>query len=151
MTTLNDILNTQSYIKNATGVGTKMHVLLQHIVIDGDIVHGNQDIIQKIKSNPELVRFFTPKSRTEVPIAGTVNGRFVSRRIDRLNIDDENRVIDILDYKTDVNPDAFYLSYVAQISEYAQLLRATYPAYTINCYILWTHDFSLEKIVCKQV
>ena len=148
MTMLNEILMTKNNEKHATDNGTKMHKLLQYVVIDS-VEHGDCDLVQRIKNNPDIARFFKLTAKTEVPIAGTVNGRFVSRRIDRLCIDDNNKQIDIIDYKTDISRDAFYSVYIAQIREYVALLRAIYPEYQINAYILWTHDFSLEKICLK--
>ena len=56
---------------------------------------------------------------------------------------------DIIDYKTDVNRDTFYALYVAQVREYVMLLGMIYPEYKIDAYILWIHDFSLEKIGLK--
>ena len=84
--------------------------------------------------------------KTEVPIAGTINGRFISRRIDRLFTDDENKRVYVLDYKTDTDRAAFHDKYVEQINEYKTLLRDIYPNYEIRGYILWLHDFSVEEI-----
>lgn len=149
MTTLNNILTTADHTKFATDAGTKMHTILQHIVISDNISNGDAEIISRIKSNPDILRFFGPDSRTEVPIAGTTNGRFVSRRLDRMVIDPVAQTIAILDYKTDTDRTALHNKYVAQIREYAALLRAIYPTYKITGHILWTHDFSLENIPLK--
>jgi hypothetical protein len=146
MTTLNDILKTKTQTKQATDTGTKTHLLLQHIVIDNDIEQGNETIVKKIKQNPVLIQFFNKDSKTEVPIAGTINRKFISRRIDRLNINKNKKHIDIIDYKTDTNPEVYRALYITQVREYTQLLKATHPDFTISTYILWTHDFSLEKI-----
>ena len=148
MTTLNEILVAKNNEKHATDNGTKMHKLLQYVVVDG-VEHGDCDLVQRIKNNPDVARFFKSTAKTEVPIAGTINGQFVSRRIDRLCIDDANKRIDVIDYKTDVNRDMFYGTYIGQIREYVALLRAVYPDYQIDAYILWTHDFLLEKISVK--
>lgn len=151
MTTLNEILSARTVAKYATESGTKMHTLLQHIVIDDKVERGDAELVSKIKRIPELVPFFSASSRTEVPVAGTINGRFVSRRIDRLCINHKQKHIDIIDYKTDIDHDKFYSQYSTQLREYCELLRAIYPDYSISAYILWTHDFSLEKIAYKQV
>ena len=151
MTTLNEILDRQSREKYATDAGVLMHKKMQHVVIDNGIEQGDVALISKIKNNPEISRFFNRAAKTEVPLAGMISGKFVSRRIDRLCVDDERKHIDIVDYKTDVNHDAFYAMYVAQVREYVALLGMIYPEYKIDAYILWTHDFSLEKICSKQV
>lgn len=151
MTTLNELLKQQENVKHATDTGTRMHNMLQRIIIDDNCISGDNILIQKIKNIPQLSVMFNCDSRTEAPIAGTINNRFISRRIDRLNINHNNKHIDILDYKTDVNHEIFYTKYIEQIREYAQLLRAIYTDYSISGYILWTHDFSLEKIDIKHV
>ena len=148
MTILNEILVAKNNEKHATDNGTKMHKLLQRVVVD-DVEHGDCELVRCIKNNPDIARFFKATAKTEVPIAGTINGQFVSRRIDRLCIDDANKRIDVIDYKTDVNRDVFYATYIGQIREYVALLRAIYPDYQIGAYILWTHDFLLEKISVK--
>lgn len=146
MTTLNDILSAHDRTNFATSRGTQTHARLQNIVIDGANTRGDFELIQQIKSRPELLPFFTSTAGTEVPIAGTINNRFISRRIDRLVIDDTTKTIKILDYKTDANRAIFCDKYMIQLREYAHLLRAIYPGYKISAYILWTHDFSLEKV-----
>lgn len=147
MTTLNNILSNHEQRTHATRTGTKMHTLLQHIVIDTNYQQGDDTLIQKIKQNLAIVRFFTATAKTEVPIAGFINGKFISRRIDRLLINHANKQIDIIDYKTDTNRDNYIDNYKVQLREYAQLAHKIYPSYSVNCYILWTHDFSLENII----
>lgn len=146
-TKLRDIISQTEHKKIATNTGKKMHVKMQQIVIDSAFCHGDNELCEKISQHPELTRFFAPESKTEVPIAGYINGQFISRRIDRLIIDDVNKTIDILDYKTDTNKNEFIDKYTAQINEYATLLRDIYPQHTIHGYILWLHDFELTKIV----
>lgn len=130
----------------ATDTGRKMHARMQRIVIDGAASRGDADIRAKILENPTLAQMFSPASRTEVPIAGTINGRFVSRRIDRLLVDDKNKCVYVLDYKTDIDRTTFHDKYLEQINEYKTLLRDIYPDYEIRSYILWVHDFSVEEI-----
>jgi ATP-dependent exoDNAse (exonuclease V) beta subunit len=151
MKTLHEIISEQTRTKYATKCGTDMHTQLQRITIDETGDAGNPDLINKIKSNPQLVRFFSAQSKTEVPIAGTIKNKFISRRIDRLCIDKQKKHIDIIDYKTDTAPDAYRAKYIAQIKEYAELLSAIYLDFSIDGYILWTHDFSLEQVANKQV
>ena len=147
MMTLNNLLNTQQQTKFATDNGTKIHKQLQHVVIDNDTEQGDIKLVSRIKATPSLIRFFNKSARTEVPIAGKIKNIFISRRIDRLCIDNTTKTIEIIDYKTDIIHDKFYTTYISQIREYVTLLRAIYPEYKINAYILWIHDFSLEKIV----
>lgn len=151
MTTLHNILSVHDATQHATAHGTQMHTRLQHVVIDGDNTRGDTELVKYVCSNPELTPFFAPCARTEVPIAGTINNRFISRRIDRLVIDDTNKTIQILDYKTDTDRTAFHDKYVIQLREYARLLHAIYPDYKITAHILWIHDFSLENVPVKSL
>lgn len=147
MTTLNNILNNITQKQISTDTGTKIHTLLQHITIDNDGTKiGNVEYIHKIEQVPNLKKFFSSDSKTELPIAGTINGNFISRRIDRILINHELKTIDILDYKSDITHDKHYIKYKSQIKEYIQLFQQIYPNYQINGYILWTHDFLLEKL-----
>jgi len=144
---LTDFLNSQHSMKHATQTGTVIHLLLKNIIIDNDKEVGDTNIINQIKEYTELKRYFTSSAKTEVSIAGIINGIFISRRIDRILIDDTNKTIDCIDYKTDINKTAFIDKYAQQLNEYAQLLRSAYPGYKINGYILWIQDWQLQQIV----
>lgn len=144
--TLRDLLNQQDATKFATDAGTRAHRRMQQITIDGDTVHGDADTVARIKSFPELLPFFVANAQTEVPVAGIIRGKFVSRRIDRMVTNHDKRQILVMDYKTDVSPDRFHAAYCAQVREYMELLRAIYPEYTVLGYILWLHDFRLEAV-----
>lgn len=150
MKTLHNIISEQASTKHAKNYGTKIHNMLRHTVIDATKTSGDAEVLRKIQSTPGLSRFFCAQSKTEVPIAGTINGRFISRRIDRMHVDKNNRHIDVIDYKTDINPDANRTKYIAQINEYVNLLAAIYLDFSVDGYILWTHDFSLEQVVNKR-
>lgn len=144
---LTDFLTTQSNKQYATQSGTNMHQLLRSIVFDKDAFQGDKNIIEQIQNHPELQKFFVASARTEVPIAGYLNGIFISRRIDRLLINNETKTIDFIDYKTDLDLQPFFDKYRKQLSEYAQLLHSAYPDYKTTGYILWTHDWTLHQII----
>ena len=131
----------------ATNTGTHMHALLQHVIVDNDIESGDAEIIKTVKNRPDLLPFFVKNAQTEVPIAGNVHGHFVSRRIDRLLINHDTKIIDFIDYKTDTDKNSYVEQYKYQLKEYAELLRSAYPNYKINGYILWLHDWVLDKII----
>lgn len=139
---LRDFLDDVNRRNIATAYGTDVHNRLQNIQLDND----GDEFVCRILANPDLARLFDALSKPEVPIAGYINNKFVSRRIDRLRIDMINRTIEILDYKTDVNHDARRLHYIAQLGEYRQLMSQIYPDFQISCFILWTHDWILERI-----
>ncbi len=131
----------------ATSTGTQTHAILQHIIVDLECESGDSDIIQIIKKRPDLQPFFTKNALNEVPIAGKIRERFISRRIDKLLINKTTKTIDFIDYKTDTDKSANFDKYKNQIQEYAELLCSAYPNYKINGYILWLHDWVLDKII----
>ena len=143
---IKEIIAARDAVGFATAAGTDMHNRLGRIMIGDEVECGDVDLIAKIKANPQLAKMFCPKSMTEVPVAGIVSNRFISRRIDRLYIDDETKTVYILDYKTDVSRDLFHDKYVSQLREYSILLRQVYPKHTCKCFILWTHDWVLESL-----
>lgn len=139
---LREFLDEQNRRDIATTYGTRLHRRLQNICL----ANSDDELAKRIRANPDLARLFDTLSKSEVPIAGRINGDFVSRRIDRLRIDVANKTIEILDYKTDTNHDARRGHYVAQLSEYKKLMSEIYPDFKITCFILWTHDWVLERI-----
>lgn len=144
---LKEVLSQLERQEFATETGRAVHAKMQHIVIKKDAFIGDISLCEKIFSHPNLLSFFDEKSKTEVPVAGYINGRFVSRRIDRLVINDDKKEVSILDYKTDVDKSTFHDKYVAQIKEYVTLLYGIYPEYKIHAYLLWLNDFSLEEVL----
>lgn len=147
MTQLHNIISELERQKHASDAGTKTHAMLARTKSSTEKNINPTDIVEKIQKQPILVELFSEKSKTEVPIAGFINNRFISRRIDRLLISHSDKIIKILDYKTDLTPEKHKQKYIIQLNEYAALLHAIYPTYKINKYILWTHNFLLENIV----
>lgn len=144
---LNDFLRLMHDKKYAVTNGTAVHAMLQHVVLGDNEDCGDKQLIAEIKKHNELKCFFRPDAKTEVPIAGLINSVFVSRRIDRLVVDESTKTIQFIDYKTDANKTDFVDKYVRQIKEYATLLCSAYPNYKVNGFILWVHDWQLEQIV----
>ena len=131
----------------ATKNGTQTHNALRQVVIDKKGDCGAPELVLMVKNHPGLVPFFGANAKTEVPIAGFLNGQFISRRIDRLVINNDTKTIDFIDYKTDTDKTAFIVQYKHQLNEYGELLKSAYPNYKINGYILWINDWSLDKVV----
>lgn len=142
--TLKSLLNKIHATDAATSHGTHVHACLQNICSEN--IDDNNPFAAHIKSNPNLMRLFDSKSRCEVPVAGYINGKFISRRIDRLRVDTDTKTIDILDYKTDIDKTSRRNHYIAQLGEYKKLVSEIYPDFNIKCHILWTHDWTLEQI-----
>ena len=143
--TICDLLARESRTAFATAGGTDMHLRLQRISLDSPRV-GDMELCERILACDGLARFFRAPARAELPVAGIINGRLVSRRMDRVIIDDAAKTVDILDYKTDIDRALRRDKYLAQVGEYVALMRRIYPDYVVAGYILWLHDWTLEKI-----
>lgn len=141
-----DFIRQQREMQFATKAGTSMHERLRKIIIEDQDIRGDVELIERIQQNVQLSAYFRRTARTEVPIAGTMNGRFISRRIDRMVIDEKAKIIKILDYKTDTQRTMRRDKYKAQLHEYCNLLHQIYPEFAISAAILWTHDWTLETI-----
>lgn len=139
---LHDFFLNQKNSKTSIAYGTAMHKHLQFI--DANTPGILADAFVRF---PQLVQMFGNGSKAEVSIAGYVNGRFVSRRIDRLHIDSATKTINVLDFKTDSNKEFRMSHYEQQLGEYKQLLQDAYPDYQVQCYILWTHDWTLVQVI----
>ncbi len=143
---LTELLDEYDAIKYATDSGNEMHKKLAFVRTLSDCGKVDCELENHVKSCDGLSVFFVENARTEVPVAGIINGEFVSRRIDRLVIDDLNKIVRILDYKTDIDKRARRDKYVAQLTEYEKLMHQIYPEYQIETCILWLHDWVLEKL-----
>ena len=143
---LSELLDEYDAKKHAVDTGSAMHEKLRLIRGLSDCDKVDSELKKHIESCVGLSAFFVENARTEVPIAGIINGYFISRRIDRLVVDDENKIVRILDYKTDTEKETRSDKYIAQLGEYEKLMRQIYPKYKIEKYILWLHDWVLEKL-----
>lgn len=98
----------------------------------------------RILDAPDFAPLFSPNSRAEVPIIGTLStarGEItVTGQVDRLAVTDKDVLI--IDYKTNRPPpeqvDQVNATYITQMALYRQLLQATFPNHTIRCVLLWT-------------
>ncbi|MDE6478466.1 MAG: hypothetical protein K2L94_04450 [Alphaproteobacteria bacterium] len=144
---LSELIAQNTHMKFATDAGVRMHALLRMVTLDdagGD--RGDAELVARIRANKNLIPFFGPNSRGEVPIAGIYRGKFISRRIDRMVVDPDARTVWVLDYKTDVDRVARREKYAAQLREYMALLSEFYPDFTVRGFILWIHDWTLESM-----
>lgn len=99
-------------------------------------------------TSPELSPFFGPNSHSEAELRGTLSdGREVSGRVDRLNIEEDQ--ILVLDYKSDrFIPESIDKThpYVHQMALYSALLEQAYPSRKIKAALLWTQSAKLMWI-----
>ncbi|MBO4626083.1 MAG: hypothetical protein J5679_02285 [Alphaproteobacteria bacterium] len=144
--TLRKLLTKYDNTQFATQNGTEMHRKMRALCMKSGALVGDTSIVENINKRPELLGFFGAGSMAEVPVAAIINGKFVSRRIDRMVVDDKNRIVHIIDYKTDTDKAAFRSVYVVQVQEYISIIKKIYPKYRVCGYILWLHDWTLEKL-----
>ena len=144
---LNKIIHDIESAEFATATGTDMHARMSKIKFqNGDFV-GDKEIVSKIKTNAELCEIMGPLSRAEVPVAGYIDGVFLSRRVDRLYVNKNTKTVVVLDYKTDTNRKKYYEKYRVKLMEYYKLLKENFPNFNIKCKILWLNDFTLENVI----
>lgn len=141
---LQKILSEQEQQKYATATGQRQHLKLKQVCTETMV--GDKDLLEIIKSNSDLERFFHSDARTEVPIAGVLDGKFLSRRIDRMYVSEQEKTVFVLDYKTDTDKNAFLPKYIQQIREYKRLLQDAFPSYKVRGFILWLSDFTMQEI-----
>ena len=144
---ISDLINKISRSEYATATGRSMHAQMQSVFYGVDGWVGDKNIINSISQIPELKEIMGPLSQTEVPVAGIVNGKFISRRIDRLYVNNDTKKVVVLDYKTDVDKNLFSEKYREQLTEYYELLKQIYNRFDIQCKILWLNDFTLENVI----
>jgi ATP-dependent helicase/nuclease subunit A len=100
--------------------------------------------VETVLSQPAFAPVFSPGSRAEVSVMGTLEvagrPRAVSGKIDRLAVTDE--AVLIVDYKTNRPPpaglDAVPETYVAQLALYRALLAPLYPGRRVEAALLFT-------------
>ncbi|MGE0597543.1 MAG: UvrD-helicase domain-containing protein, partial [Hyphomonadaceae bacterium] len=83
---------------------------------------------------------FSPSSRAEAPIVGTVLGKPIRGIVDRLAIDDAGVIV--LDYKTDrpapAKAESAPRAYLLQMALYRAVMRQIFPNKEVRCALLWT-------------
>lgn len=135
-TPISDIIGNFSQ-KYGVRYGTDVHKKLQFLSLGDD-----GELAERIRQNPALSKFWEAGGRAEVPIAGTIGGRFCSFRVDRMIETDDS--VEFLDYKTD-STRARRDEYVEKLKKYAALLSRIYPSKSIRAHILWLHDWQLDE------
>ncbi len=106
------------------------------------------DEVVALLHDDDYAPLFSDLGRAEVPVAGEINGKQYSARIDRLFVDNEH--VMIVDYKSNVIPpttiEAIPAAYIEQLSVYRALIQHVYPEKRITCALLWTAETRMMKI-----
>lgn len=114
--------------------------------IRADVVHETMAIL----NHPDYSVIFGTGSQAEVPLTGMVGDKLLSGQIDRLLVDQAQKKIWIIDYKTNRPPPLEEKDvpeiYRNQMRSYKQALTEIYPDYNIVCLLLWTDGARLTEL-----
>jgi len=96
----------------------------------------------------DFAALFSPGSRAEVPIVGTLADRSVVGQVDRLAVTQDS--ILIADFKTNRNPprriEKVQDSYVKQLAAYRAVLMGLYPDRPVRAALIWTEVPDLMEL-----
>ncbi len=120
-----------------------------------------EDIVQQayaLMAHEELA-FCFEQGIAEVPVSALFDEQspplVISGRIDRLILDEKNRVAQIIDYKTDKNPPekntGLPAHYIRQLAAYRAVIKKTRPDWDIQAALLWTRIPRLDWLAQKEL
>jgi ATP-dependent helicase/nuclease subunit A len=135
--------------------GLRQRALADRMIADAlpalgpEVRRGMVDHLEALLAHPGLARFIGCDSRSEVPVAGTVQlpggrSRPVRGRIDRLVIADDR--VEYLDFKLGHGRGAMPQAIIEQMALYRAVLRAAFPARNIVAHVLWINAARLETV-----
>ena len=125
-------------------------IYAERIAREYTFLESTQDIIDTASTllhHPELRPLFMEQSYAEVPIAGMIDNKPYSIKIDRLVI--RNDRIVIIDYKSNsYTPTSrrIPIAYRHQLDIYRRLVQDMYSEKNVETYILWTQTATLMKV-----
>lgn len=164
---------TEPFAAEARQRGTLIHTLLELLIKTPKAVreakamqilkqHGAEDnaaVIPKVLAaldNPEFVALHGEHFKTEVTVLGFDGAEKVTGQIDWLGIDHQQKVLHIVDYKSDKSPpkagSSNLESYLKQLDIYSTLLGEAYPDFQRKTYLFWietNHLMSIDDIKYK--
>jgi len=101
-----------------------------------------------VLEHKDFAALFSPGSRAEVPIVGTLGGEKVTGQVDRLAVTQD--AILIADFKTNRNPprriEEVPGSYVKQLAAYRAVLMKLYPGKPVRAALIWTEAPDLMEL-----
>jgi len=101
-----------------------------------------------VLEHKDFTALFSPGSRAEVPIVGTLAGQSVAGQVDRLAVTQD--AILIADFKTNRSPprriEEVPDSYVRQLAAYRAVLMKLYPDRPVRAALIWTEVPDLMEL-----
>ncbi|MDG7055954.1 MAG: UvrD-helicase domain-containing protein [Wolbachia endosymbiont of Meromenopon meropis] len=115
---------------------------LNHINIEYD----KDEIYNKILAfNEKYFYLFDLKGKSEITINGTINGKSILIRLDRLCLTQDKAII--IDYKSCRSVFVSSLNEIKkQMLTYKTLVQQIYPSKHVKCVIIWIEDLILQSI-----
>ena len=140
--------------KNSEGMlyGTRMHKMVE-VCKDSDfskeailqaanklgIPFSDNDVtkLQNLANHPTFKAFLQQENRCELPYLVKIDDEVVHGYIDFIAFDHDQKIIDIVDFKTDRmnQKEAFVSAYRQQLNTYCQAIGQLYPNYAIRAHI----------------
>jgi ATP-dependent helicase/nuclease subunit A len=101
-----------------------------------------------VLEHKDFAALFSPGSRSEVPIVGSVAGRKVVGQVDRLAVTQD--LVLIADFKANRNPprriEDIQAGYVDQLAAYRAVLMNLYPDRPVRAALIWTEVPDLMEL-----
>ena len=93
--------------------------------------------LQNLANHPTFKAFLQQENRCELPYLVKIDDEVVHGYIDFIAFDHDQKIIDIVDFKTDRmnQKEAFVSAYRQQLNTYCQAIEQLYPDYTIRAHI----------------
>ncbi|WP_353276340.1 UvrD-helicase domain-containing protein [Wolbachia endosymbiont (group B) of Villa cingulata] len=105
------------------------------------------EIYSKILTfNEKYDYLFDLEGKSEIPLSGTIDGKPVLVRLDRLCITEDKAII--IDYKSHHNVSISSSNEITkQMLIYKTLVQEVYPDKQVECVIIWMEDLTLQSLI----
>ncbi|BET36139.1 MULTISPECIES: UvrD-helicase domain-containing protein [Wolbachia] len=105
------------------------------------------EIYSKILTfNEKYDYLFDLEGKSEIPLSGTIDGKPVLVRLDRLCITEDKAII--IDYKSHHNVSISSSNEIKkQMLIYKTLVQEVYPDKQVECVVIWMEDLTLQSLI----
>ncbi|UIP92947.1 UvrD-helicase domain-containing protein [Wolbachia endosymbiont of Anopheles demeilloni] len=105
------------------------------------------EIYSKILTfNEKYDYLFDLEGKSEIPLSGTIDGKPVLVRLDRLCITEDKAII--IDYKSHHNVSISSSNEIKkQMLIYKTLVQEVYPDKQVECLVIWMEDLTLQSLI----
>ncbi|TNK94472.1 DNA helicase UvrD [Wolbachia endosymbiont of Leptopilina clavipes] len=105
------------------------------------------EIYSKILTfNEKYDYLFNLEGKSEIPLSGTIDGKPVLVRLDRLCITEDKAII--IDYKSHHNVSISSSNEIKkQMLIYKTLVQEVYPDKQVECVVIWMEDLTLQSLI----